>query len=190
MPIAIISEQICFVRLELSPESDEILELLERHAKKYKNAGEHERSGAEMIKAAFQPDHAVAFISGVVHWGGGYRILPRILERNTPDELAEAVKAAYAFLQDGQAATAVTRLQQLKGLGQSFASKVARFLSPTTSVILDSVIRGQLGYPETQGGYQEFLKDCQATLERLAPTNPELRICDVEAVIFAKIQGY
>ena len=91
---------------------------------------------------------------------------------------------------DGDAAAAVSSLQQLRYLGQSFASKVARFLSPNTAVILDEVIRGALGYRESQDGYLEFLDDCQTTLSLLAPHHPQLRICDVEAAIFAKIQGY
>jgi hypothetical protein len=63
-------------------------------------------------------------------------------------------------------------------------------MNPAAAVILDEVIRGALGYRESRDGYQEFLDDCQTSLALLAPYHPQLRICDVEAAVFAKIQGY
>ena len=188
MLIASINGQICFVRLELS--SGEVPGLLQRHAENYPNAGVCEQSGVEIIKADFPPDDAMAFIEAVVRWGGGQRFVGRLLKQNEPAQIALALREANDLLTDGQSAAAVDRLQQLRYLGLSFASKVARFLSPNTAVILDKVIRGALGYRESQEGYQEFLTDCQVVLTLLTPNHPQLRICDVEAAIFAKIQGF
>lgn len=188
MPIAIINEQIAFVRLELSPA--EIPGLLERHTKNYPGAIALERRGAETIAGGVQVTDARVFVDAVVRWGGGQRFVGRLLSQNTAEQISSALQESNALLQIGRAAAAVSRLQQLRYLGQSFASKLARFLNPAAAVILDEVIRGALGYRESQDGYQEFLDDCQSSLALLAPHHPQLRICDVEAAIFAKIQGY
>lgn len=188
MPISIINDQVSFVRLELS--SVEILGLLKKHAENYPGAPALEQRGIAIIKAGFPPVDAMAFIETIVRWGGGQRFVGRLLDQNSPGQIAYALQEANALLQSGQAAAAVSKLQQLRYLGQSFASKVARFLSPNTAVILDEVIRSALGYRQNHEGYQEFLTDCQTVQKVLAPNYPELRICDVEAAIFAKIQGY
>lgn len=183
-----INEQIVFVRLELS--HAEISGLLERHAKNYPGAAALEQLGAATIRVGLQTVEARAFVEAVVRWGGGQRFVGRLLDQNSPEQVTIALQESNALLQVGRATDAVFRLQQLRYLGQSFASKVARFLNPTSAVILDEVIRGALGYRESQDGYQEFLDDCRASLALLAPHHPQLRICDVEAAIFAKIQGY
>ncbi len=188
MPISIINEKICFVRLALSP--IEIPGLLERHAKNYPGGGALEQLGKAIKDSEFQPKDACAFVENVVRWGGGQRFVGRLLAQNTPDQISKALNEAHSLLLKSEAASAVSKLQELRYLGQSFASKVARFLIPTAAVILDDVIRGALGYRADRNGYQEFLFDCQATLGLLTAHHPQLRVCDVEAAIFAKIQGY
>ena len=188
MPIAVIDGHISFVRLKLSP--GEIPELLRRHAENYPGAREYEQQGAALVEANFPIDDTMTFVGTIVRWGGGQRFIGRLFEKNRPECIALALREANALLLGGNTAAAVSRLQQLRYLGQSFASKVARFLSPDRAVILDEVIRGALGYRKNQEGYQEFLSDCQTTLGLLAEYHPQLRICDVEAAIFAKIQGY
>lgn len=188
MSIVIVEEKICFVRLDLSP--SELPGLLERHAKEYPGAPALEQLGRATIAKGIQQREAIAFIEAVVRWGGGQRFVGRLLDQNSPDQITKAIIEANDLLESGQAAAAVSRLQKLKYLGQSFASKVARFLNPDAAIILDRVIRGALGYRENQDGYQEFLDDCEAILSLLARAYPRLRVCDVEAAIFAKIQGY
>lgn len=188
MPIAELNEQIVFVRLELSPA--EIPGLLERHAKKYPGAAALEQRGAALIGAGVQVVEALEFVEAVVRWGRGQRFVGRLLDQNAAGQIASALREASALLNTGQVAAAVSRLQQLRYLGQSFASKIARFMNPAVAAILDEVIRGALGYREDQDGYQEFLHDCRASLALLAPHHSQLRVCDVEAAIFAKIQGY
>ncbi|MCP3386211.1 hypothetical protein NLM31_38105 [Bradyrhizobium sp. CCGUVB4N] len=188
MPIAELNEQVVFVRLELSPA--EIPGLLERHAKKYPGAAALEQRGAALVEAGVQVVAALEFVEAVVRWGRGQRFVGRVLDQNAAEQITGALQEANALLNTGQVAAAVSRLQQLRYLGQSFASKIARFMNPAVAVILDEVIRSALGYREDQAGYQEFLHDCQASLALLAPHHSQLRVCDVEAAIFAKIQGY
>lgn len=188
MPIVTINQQICFVRLELR--AGEIRGLLERHVLNYPGAADLEQRGLQIIESGFPSAETGAFVEAVVRWGGGQRFVGRLLDQNKPETIGEVLIEADNKLQLGQVAEAVSTLQRLRYLGQSFASKVARFLHPDRAVILDEVIRGALGYRESQIGYQEFLGDCKATLALLSPDHPHLRICDVEAAIFAKIQGY
>jgi hypothetical protein len=188
MPIIVNNDQICLVKLELDPA--EVTWLLERHSTHYPGAEECERLGASAALTGFAEHKAVQFVQAVVTWGGGHRFLGRLLEQNPRNEISLALRDAHALLLDCQSSAAVMRLQQLRYLGQSFASKVARFLMPDRAVILDEVIRGALGYRESQDGYQEFLDDCQSIHDHLVVSMPNLRICDVEAAIFAKIQGY
>lgn len=188
MPVVTMDDQICFVRLRLS--SNEILGLLERHATNYPGAAACEALGVEVVRSGFDPIHSAKFFREVILWGHGHRFLGRFLDQNSPDNLAIALREADALLILERPGKAVVRLQQLRFLGQSFASKVARFLHPTGAVILDDVIRSALGYQENQEGYDEFLQDCQTMQAVLSLSYPNLRVCDIEAAIFAKIQGY
>ncbi len=188
MPVAVIDQRICFLRLDLSP--SEILGLLERHAENYPGATQCERDGAAVIAAGFPPAMAMAFVEKVVRWGGGQRFVQRVLTQNTPEQIADTLQEAHDLLVSNKSSIAVTRLQELRYLGQSFASKVARFIVPDHAVILDEVIRTSLGYREDEAGYEEFLSDCHSALSHLSHYHPQLRVCDVEAAIFAKIQGY
>jgi hypothetical protein len=188
MAIVFIDQKICFVRLELTP--TEIPGLLQRHRENYPGAAPLEGIGNDLRAAGFEPAAAMEFVERVVRWGRGQRFVGRLLEQNTPAAIGSALRHANELLVNGRTAEAVVSLQQLRFLGQSFASKVARFLNPDEAVILDEVIRTALGYRENQEGYQEFLDDCRAMLNLLTSHDLSLRVCDVEAAIFAKIQGY
>lgn len=188
MPVVVNNDQVCLVKLQLDP--DEVNRLLARHHTLYPGADECETLGVNAALTGFADDNAVQFVETVVRWGRGHRFLGRLLGQNPHHEISQALLDAHALLLDFQTSAAVTRLQRLRYLGQSFASKIARFLMPDRAVILDDVIRGALGYRESQDGYQEFLDDCQSIHNHLVATMPNLRICDVEAAIFAKIQGY
>ncbi|MER9132744.1 hypothetical protein [Mesorhizobium sp. M0768] len=121
----------------------------------------------------------------------------RTRESNSPKEVSSALSEGVALARSGEVAGGVERIRRLRNLGQSFASKQMRFLEPTRAVILDSVIRNGLGYGETAIGYAEFLNDCQTILTSVRRSGQlrdkqaaGLRICDIEAAIFAKLQGY
>lgn len=194
MPIREINGQLCFVRFELS--SDEIPELLEWHTKKYPGVGNLETTGAALVASSFEVEASKDFLREVYKWGGGLRNLSRV-EQSSSDEIASALSESIDLARNGKVAEGVARLQQLKQVGQSFASKLMRFLEPSRAVILDSVIRNHIGYTETTKGYTDFLNDCYDVLisirrsDRFKNTSDEaLRVCDIEAAIFAKLQGF
>ena len=100
------------------------------------------------------------------------------------------MRTGYEKACNGCVAEGIEWIRELKGLGQSFASKQLRFLMPDRAVILDSVIRKRLGYNETLPGYSKFLADC-LTLRDQAHKSEEvrgLRVCDIEAALYTKIQ--
>lgn len=194
MPIVEIGDRHCFVRLELSPA--EVPGLLARHASNYPGATAVEQLGAGLKAADFAPSEALKYLQSVLVWGRGHR-LARRLERVSGDEVSAALAAGCRLATAGEVAKGVVRICELHGLGISFASKLLRFLEPTRAVILDSVIRSGIGYPESSAGYTEFLSDCEAVLDAvrgsaLLPQSEShrLRVCDIEAAVFAKIQGY
>lgn len=195
MPIREINDELCFVRLVLSP--GEIPHLLHQHQRHYPDAHLLEKQGSELIEEDFPPLASAQFVERVCVWGRGHRQVGRILENNKSAEIADALRAAYQLACNGKAAGGVERIRQLRNLGQSFASKQLRFLAPTRAVILDSVIRTNLGYADTADAYTEFLADCQRILDHArnsqdlsANRRQSLRICDIETAVFSSIQGY
>lgn len=180
--------RLLFVRLELEP--DEIPNLLTAHRKRWEPPDRLENEAQALIAQDFPEGVAAEFAEDVVKWGRGHRFVGRFRQKNSDRAIASALRQAVAQVRKDQVTQAVSHVQQLGQLGQSFASKLVRFLCPDRAVILDEVIRTSLGYKNSLRGYEEFLIDCQYVLEHAQPTLPHLRICDVEAAIFAKIQGY
>ncbi|PPQ44128.1 hypothetical protein [Rhodopseudomonas palustris] len=195
MPIKQFEGHLCLVRLELSP--SEIPELLTKHVLNYPGASALEAAGAALVQKAFDPGSSADFVQRVCEWGRGHRFMGRVRDNNSPEEVSLALSEGVALAQQGKVPEAVERIRCLRNLGQSFASKQLRFLEPDRAVILDSVIRNQVGYAETAEGYAEFLADCQEMLSAVRKSGrlrqeqaAALRVCDIEAAIFAKIQGY
>lgn len=199
MVVDIPGQSFRFVRLELSP--DEIPGLLASHAAspvRGQPSGQHDCSGAwsseleqfgrALANQDFEAAGSMWFASEVILWGRGHRILGRFQERNRPEDIACALREANAHLFADEVTEAVRRLTALEYLGQSYASKLARFLAPTKAVILDEVIRSAIGYREDDAGYGEFLADCNAVLNVMKRRHPGLRICDIEAAIYMKIK--
>lgn len=195
MPIREIDGRIAVVKLELA--AAEIPRLLTLHAQNYPGAPLREQQAQLLRQHNFGAAESTAFLRSVYTWGRGHRNVDRAVDGNEADEIATAFREADALAATGQTAQAVQRVQQLDRLGQSFASKHVRFLAPTQAVVLDSVIRTALGYEESVEGYTEFLADCGDVLRLVRQSQDldvtyrtALRVCDVEAAIFAKLQGY
>jgi len=195
MTVVQVNGKLAIVRLELAPA--EIPDLLQRHRKHYPKMEGLEDAGRALVEGGFDPAMSRAFVKRVCEWGGGHRIVSRVLERNTDEQIASAMREGYGNALEGRVAEGVERIRGLTYLGQSFASKQLRFLVPHLAVILDSVIRTGLGYKETVVGYNEYLADCRALLEGARESNQleasfkaKLRVCDIETALFAKIQGY
>jgi hypothetical protein len=190
MPVVNIGGQLQFVRLSLEP--GEILGLLEQHTQCY--PGDEipalEEQAVNLIGDDFPPDDSCAFAQAVIQWGRGHRNLARFLNNNNELDIANALENAHQCLTQQAPAAAIAQLVILHHLGQSFASKLLRFLSPTQAVILDSVIRTGLGYRDDADGYNAFLQDCQC-VKALTVNIPELhhlRLCDIEAAIYVKVR--
>lgn len=189
------SGEFAIVRLALT--AQEIPGLLVHHANNYPGGSDLELAGSELIASEFEPGRALSFVENVCTWGRGQRLIGRVSSYGAIG-ISNVLKSAVETADAGDIAAAVVHIQTIPYLGQSFASKQLRFLAPTRAVILDSVIRSRLGYLDTAAGYAEFLSDCWTILERVRTSFPaitmedgsDLRICDIEAAIFAKLQGF
>lgn len=188
MPVVQQGTRVLFVRLDLDPA--EIPSLLAAHRRKWEPPDRLEALAESLVAQDFPDAAAGQFAEQVVRWGGGQRFVGRFRQKNSDQKIASTLRQAATLADIGKTTLAVAHVQLLDQLGQSFASKLVRFICPTRAVILDEVIRGALGYRESSDGYEEFLQDCRLVLNAARVQLPELRICDVEAAIFAKIQGY
>lgn len=194
MPVIVVEGRFCVVRLSLAP--TEIPGLLHSHSQAYPGAEDCERIGQSLVESDFESRKAGEFVRAVLKWGGGLR-LTRKLASNSKEEIGAALRDGYALALKGDVCAGVERIRKLNGLGQSFASKMLRFLAPSAAVILDGVIRSDLGYRDTSAGYGQFLDDCNRLHDLVRESDhldeqvrEALRICDIEAAIFAKLQGY
>lgn len=190
MPIISHEGRLLLVRLEL--DASRVPALLEAHQKQWSNPDPNdlEARAAELEQADFPPHECHKFFRTAIGWGRGHRFLGRASAKNRPETVARALRDAVHSVDQGDPAEAVTRVQKLSYIGQSFASKLVRFLRPEQAVILDSVLRTNLGYAETKEGYATFIDDCRAIQRHLSDAGNALRLCDVEAAVFAQIQGY
>lgn len=188
MPIIQQGTQFLFVRMNLDPV--DIPGLLAAHRNKWGPPERLEAEGARLTEMGFPDAAAGEFAIQVVKWGKGYRFVDRFRQKNSDQKIAAALRRAADLANNGKPTLAVSHVQQLEQLGQSFASKLVRFICPTRAVVLDDVIRSSLGYRNSPEGYAEFLQDCQFVLNNALTHLPNLRVCDVEAAIFAKLQGY
>ncbi|HEX5279696.1 MAG TPA: hypothetical protein VFW28_06430 [Micropepsaceae bacterium] len=188
MPVLIENGVCRFVRLEINPQ--EIPVLLAAHHDVWEPPDHLEATAQELCAQDFPDDRSARFAEEVIRWGGGHRFVGRFREMNANADIAEALRRAAALADQGAVSQAVAWVQTLNYLGQSFASKLVRFIRPERAVILDDVIRSSLGYLDNEQGYDEFLSDCRQVLDLALQEQPQLRVCDIEAAVFAKLQGY
>ena len=185
MPIEKVASGFAFVKFVVAP--DEIPKQLALHRAKWGAPDDFEATAQSLIANDFPSEDAKKFVLQVIRWGGGHRFVDRFDKLNTGSKVAAALKKANLQVRSNSMGKAVKAVAALKYLGFSFASKVLRFMAPEKAVILDQVLSTRLGYPKTAGGYEDFLSDCYALREVAAP---DLRICDIESALFAKVQGY
>lgn len=193
MPIVKVGN--CYALTKFCLKPADITGLLLRHTIDYRETAALEALGADLVRKNFLPTRSADFVERVCMWGRGHRNVGRVLEHNTPKNIADALREGHALAKRGDVAGGVIRIEQLSRLGISYASKQLRILLPNRAVILDSVIRIRLGYAESESGYRDFLADCSELLVRLkrypfpgAPGRPVLRVCDVEAAIYQMLQ--
>lgn len=195
MPIKQCENTIALVKLEVAPA--EIPELLKRSDYDPPRVPYLEGLAENLVRDGFPPVDSQFYVEQVTRWGRGHRLLGRVMSKNTAQEIARALRSGFDGAMAGDPAEGVERICRLNHLAQSFASKQLRFLVPSRVVIMDSVIRERLGYPESVDGYRAFLRDCHEILrltklsvQLSTEVRASLRVCDIESAIYAKLQGY
>jgi hypothetical protein len=188
MTVVKLGQAFNFVKLQL--DLAEIPELIAAHRRNWEPPDRLEEQGRVLNAEGFPAGPSAQFAIEVIKWGKGHRLLTRFQRENSPERISATLIEALAAADNGRVSLGVEIVRGLSRLGQSFASKLLRFLRPDDAVILDDRIRGDLGYRETQEGYDQFLADCHTILGDAQRAMPALRVCDVEAAIFSKLQGY
>ena len=155
-----------------------------------------EKFAASIIASGFPAEGTGALVRQICHWGGYAGVAGRVLNGNETADLHDHLTSATAMVNKGDVGGALDRLQKIKGLGLSFASKHLKFLAPDQAVVLDSIISSNLGYPMTRPGYEAFLADCHTILRMARQTDVAYpgwgtngwRVSDIEMAIFQKLR--
>lgn len=148
------------------------------------------------------PDEtALLFVRMVCAWGGlrgnNFQILRESLAapENAERSLGSTLRKGKCLSEWGCFVEAISTFDGRKGLGISFRSKILRFLCPDHAAILDSKIRGHLGYSNSAEGYQAFVADCISIRDCLNSTNHHhplgrpWQTTDVEMGIFLSMRA-
>jgi hypothetical protein len=196
MPIVEGNNRLGFCRLWIG--LDEFPDLFRRHRETDPDTPAVEKAARELAANGFDEGGTQQFVRTVCRWGNYPGVAGRVLANNDMGAIQSAFRLAQAVEQGGNVRAALKAILKLHSLGVSFGSKHLKFLAPTKAVVLDAVISGRLGYSLTLDGYEEFLADCRIILDRVAgagidfpfPDEGAWRISDIEAAIFAKLQGY
>lgn len=190
MPVIEQNGRLSIVRLDLAP--GEVPFLLKRHRTEYEGSESVEGKARKLKAADFSAEEARGFVNSVFLWSKNTRNLSRVQQASN-SQFETAFENASQLIDNGDVPKAIDTLCKIPHLGVSYASKIGRFLDPEKCVILDSVIRGRLGYSNDAGGYAAFLGDCRDMLKMLKASpgldselRATLRICDVEAALFMK----
>ena len=178
----------------------QIPNLLNKHQHNYPTTKQVEQLAKQVIKNNFDPIQSAQFVKEVCNWATptGNRVRGKVFSyynNNNYSKIGRALKMGYESVQKGCVGTGVEYIRELRGLGQSFASKILRFLCPEDTVILDKIIREQCDYNPTVSEYNKFLDFCHNLLDQskkshLLPSNfkNKLRVCDIEAALFIYIK--
>ena len=123
------------------------------------------------------------FIKAVIlDFGEGGRVWGKHFSKlNQWDDANRLLIEAQKKIDKGDVAGSIEQLLNIKGLGPSYASKVARFLSPD-AVVLDSVLSKELDL-DYQQDYREFRLNCSKIATKL---NCQPR--EIESSIFTWVQ--
>ena len=129
------------------------------------------------------PNHSKEFIKAVVlDFGEGWRIWGKHFSNvNQWNDINKILIEAQTIINHGDVSGSIEQLLKVKGLGPSYASKVARFLSPE-AVVLDSILSEALNL-KYKKDYGKFCLDCSKIAAKL---NCEPR--EIESAIFTWVQ--
>ena len=162
---------------------------------------EIEKEGAALMKARrFGDKRAYCFVLSILKWGGpaGARIrgkLPRLhgSEAKIQSGLAQAVRDTVHSLKTGSCADAIQTITGHKGFQIPFGSKVLRMLAPERAVVYDNVLNDNMKLGWGRFAYGEFCDSCVLLAGELNKRKIGARrwkAADVEAVIYARVQGF
>jgi hypothetical protein len=173
--------------------------LLAAHRAKYQSTLDIEKMGVELQLANFPAKAVQDFVTAVCTWGGYAGISGRILNRNSLETIANALRGAVNQLNadNPNVAGALTCINALNSLGTpSFASKHLRFLRPDICPVFDSLLQEALPYSFDSTGYAQFSKDCLSLAKTLTQQKNSAAqdramgvwyAADVESAIFAYV---
>jgi hypothetical protein len=173
-------------------------ECLNRHLKSDPLTRFVESLAADFVANNFPLEKTHFIVRIICAWGGLRGANPKhIYEQNSSDNFArlnQAIRNAREASLDGNYKAGIEFLRGFKGIRISFRSKILKFICPDHAVVLDSIIRDRLGYPESQAGYEIFVNDC-ITIRNFLNASGSLRdrgapwrVSDVEMAIFMKVK--
>jgi hypothetical protein len=147
-------------------------------------------------------DDLETFMKKVGEWAGktGPRVVLGQVLKGKPAEIEDKVREAIALLRSDRPdpVAALKKMDEVKGLDISFASKHLRLLFPEYCPALDSILSCRLGYALTADGYGAFARRCneiagelnRAQIASTFPGRTDWRPSDVEAALFAWVNGW
>lgn len=173
--------------------------LIQKHRLEYPDTEIFENVATKLVLGGFEQNSAARFVRQICRWGGYYGVAGRVLNHNTHEDVAKALRGAWDIMSSvaPNLPDALCCINQLRHLGRpSFASKFLRFLSPTQAPILDGVISHSAGISMTVRGYGELVRQChlaEAALVAQGIRNPVRRngawpIADIEAAFYASMR--
>jgi hypothetical protein len=177
--------------------------LLAAHLKQYPGTPEVERLGLALREGdPMKWDDLVTFMEKVAEWAGrtGPRVIRGQVLKGDPIDIEGKVRDAIAQLRSDRPSpvAALKKMDEVKGLDVSFASKLLRLLFPEYCPVLDSILSCRLGYAPTADGYGAFACRCteiagelnRAQIASTFPGRTDWRPSDVEAALFAWVNGW
>lgn len=156
-----------------------------------------EKLGQKLINSDFNIDLSLQFVRAVCLWGSDPRRGAKIIKRNSPEQIASALRRAHLLTGQDKIVESLHEIVGLKGLSVSFGSKHLKFLDLGRHVVLDSILSERLGYTRDEAGvgYMNWRAACQNFLKIISyeniaypGTGNSWRISDVEMAIFNKIR--
>lgn len=120
--------------------------------------------------------------AAIVDFGEGWRIWGKYFSKlNHWDDVNRLLIEAQKIIDQGDVAGSIDHLMKIKGFGPSYASKVARFLSPD-AVVLDSILSKALDL-DYHKDYRKFCLDCSKIATKL-----KCQPREIESAIFTWVQ--
>ncbi len=147
------------------------------------------------------------FVRSIFKWGGksGQRVSGKVYPKNKSEEentkieatVAKVVAESASLLQGENLDLDLARqkIQDSRGFGPSYSSKVVRMLLPEKAGAYDEILEKEFSSYKEYGSYSKFCGDCQKIADDLKKLdikshreNGEWFVADVEAVIYHYIK--